>query len=138
VRHGLVILLGVVAFAAIVGCGPRPAVVSGVVTLDGKPLDNGTIQFFPVDGAGQTAGGVVGKDGRYRVEAWPNTMKVVIHSTRVLRQRPMYEGVPDSPLADVAEEVLPSRYSDMHATELRVTIVPGDNAVDFPLTHARE
>jgi len=50
----------------------------------------------------------------------------------------MYEGVPDSPLADVAEEVLPSRYSDMHATELRVTIVPGDNAVDFPLTHARE
>jgi hypothetical protein len=41
--------------------------------------------------------------------------------------------VPDSPLADVAEEVLPSRY-----TELRVTIVPGDNAVDFPLTHARE
>ena len=38
------------------GCGGQPkAHVRGKVTLDGKPLADGTIQFFPIGGNGQTA-----------------------------------------------------------------------------------
>ena len=56
----------------IVGCGPgnplgRQA-VGGKVTLDGAPLDNGTISFSPESGAGVSSGTVV-KDGRYSIDA---------------------------------------------------------------------
>jgi hypothetical protein len=46
--------------AALVGCGPgnplgRKA-LSGVVTLDGAPLDSGTIEFHPLEGGIQSGG----------------------------------------------------------------------------------
>ena len=49
------------------GCSGRRADVSGTVQLDGRPVDEGAIQFIPVEGTtGPSAGGVI-KDGRYHI-----------------------------------------------------------------------
>ena len=44
------------------GCGAGTAKVTGKVTLDGAPVENGTILFTPKDGKGQSATGVIKKD----------------------------------------------------------------------------
>jgi hypothetical protein len=69
-RRALVLAV-VVVWAA--GCDPRSyktAAVSGRVTLDGKPLANATIQFYPLAGPdltepGPTSVGHTDESGRY-------------------------------------------------------------------------
>lgn len=118
--------------AAVAGCSSKTT-VSGVVTLDGKPLDNGTIAFFPIKGDGQTSSAVIGKDGSYQMASSPTQMKVVIHSSKVVGQKKLYRDMPDSPVEDILQEMLPARYSDMNKTELTATIAPGKNEVNFDL-----
>ncbi len=132
-RSRLVGLCAAVALAAVAGCTAKKPVLSGVVTLDGQPLDNGSVTFVPVAGDGQTAGATLGPDGRYRVELSPTKMKVVIRSPKVVGKRKMYE-TPDSPMVEIYDEVLPPRYSDQNKTELTVTVEPGENEKDFALT----
>jgi hypothetical protein len=115
------------------GCTAKKPVVFGLVTLDGKPVENGSIQFFPVAGDGQTSAAMIAPDGRYRLEASPTTMKVVISASKVVGHRKMYDNVPDSPTVEVLDEVLPARYSDMNKSELRLTVVPGENEANFEL-----
>ena len=62
----VVLLLAVVA-----GCGPSNPLgrqtVSGKVTLDGAPLDQGTIAFSPVSTTEGVSSGMVIKDGEYSI-----------------------------------------------------------------------
>jgi hypothetical protein len=136
-RRWLAGLLAAVLVSTAGGCSEKKPVVFGVVTLDGKPLDNGNITFSPVEGDGQTSGAIIGPDGRYRADASPTRLKVVISSSRVVGKRKLYDNVPDSPTEDVLAEVLPARYSDLKRTELTVTIAPGDNEKNFDLTSDR-
>jgi hypothetical protein len=92
---------------------------------------------FPHDG--QKAAANIGTDGRYQIaKASPVKMKVVLHSSRVVSSRPRYEGVPDSPIDEVWEEVLPPRYSDTNKTELTADLVAGDNTVNFELKSGKK
>jgi len=110
------------------GCGPRKPVVEGQITLDGIPLRKGAIQLKPVDGKGQTAGtGVV--DGRYRMEASPGTMKVIINWPQANGK--MMDPGGSGQMIDRYVESVPPQYNEK--TELTVTVKPGLNAVDFPL-----
>jgi hypothetical protein len=36
-------------------------------------------------------------------------------------------------MIDIAEDLLPAKYSDMNKTELKADVVPGDNEVNFEL-----
>src|SRR5947209_20517753 len=132
-KRSLLIGLCAALTLAAAGCTAKKPVVFGLVTLDGKPLDNGSIQFFPVAGDGQTSGANIGPNGRYRTDASPTKMKVVIHASKVVGRRKMYDNVPDSPMIDLLEEIMPAKYSDMHKSELTATIVPGENEVNFEL-----
>ena len=135
----ILLVLGTVLVVSVLGCGPRSASVSGVVTLDGVPLTTGEVHFFPAAGDGQTAAANIGEDGRYKIaEASPVKMKVVLHSSRVISKRVRYEGVPDSPIDEVREEVLPLRYSDMNQTELTASLVAGENIVNFELKSGKK
>jgi hypothetical protein len=54
---------------AVAGCAdnsglPTRYPVSGTVTYNGEPLQQGTINFAPVDGSGRAAGGTISA-GRY-------------------------------------------------------------------------
>jgi hypothetical protein len=122
------------AVTALVGCGSGRPTVSGVVKLDGQPLDGGTIFFTPEKGDSPTSSAVIGKDGTYHLEASPTKMKVVISCSKVTGKRKRYPDMPDSPEVDINEEVLPRRYSDEKKTELTYTVVPGANQKDWDLT----
>ena len=56
-------LVALVFGLAAAGCGGQPkAHVRGTVTLDGKPVPEGIIQFFPTGATGQSAAAPI-KDG---------------------------------------------------------------------------
>jgi hypothetical protein len=68
-RTGFAWLLAVVLCcgAGCSGSGMELAEVSGTVQLDGQLIEEGSIQFIPVDGTnGPGAGGII-KNGRYRI-----------------------------------------------------------------------
>lgn len=132
-KYTLFVLSLAFAVLGLAGCGSGKPIVTGVVTLDGKPLENGTIQFFPVAGDGQTSAATLAADGSYRMEASPTKMKVVIHAVKIVGKRKMYEGQADSPTIDLTEELVPARYSDMNKTELTYTVTNGPNKADFAL-----
>ncbi len=113
------------------GCGAPPrAKVHGTVTLDGKPIKDGSIEFFPIDGKGQTAGVAI-RDGAYSADASVGEMKVSIRAVEVVGQRKAYD-TPDSPMVDEVRSLIPARYNAQ--SELKQTLVAGDNEVNFELT----
>lgn len=71
----------------VAGCSPANPLgrkaLSGTVTLDGKPLDRGAIEFHPVEGGVQS--GALIKDGGYSIPAHegatPGKYRVVIYDT---------------------------------------------------------
>ena len=131
--HKTLLRTASVAALAVVmtGCGSGKPVREGVVTLDGEPIANGSILLMPATGKGQTAGtGIV--DGRYRMEASPGPMKVIINSPRKSDKKIFDPAAEDtSRMADLYVERVPERYNE--ATELEVTVVPGRNTFDFAL-----
>lgn len=124
-------LSAAVALAFLAGCsGPPKAQVSGSVTLDGVPIENGIIQFYPAGGPGQTAGGGI-ENGRYQLETSTGEMTVTINASKVVGKRAMYD-TPDSPKVDVLKELVPTEYNA--TSKLKVTLKPGVNEkVDFDL-----
>jgi hypothetical protein len=125
-----VLALGLAAALA-AGCGGRPrAHVTGKVTLNGKPITDGSIEFFPVSGAGQSAGAAL-KDGAYQVEASVGEMRVTINSADVVGRQKAYD-TPDSPVIDIVRNSVPARYNT--ESELRANLVAGRNEVNFDLT----
>ncbi|HVX63980.1 MAG TPA: hypothetical protein VHC19_25380 [Pirellulales bacterium] len=115
------------------GCAAKSnkSPVEGQVTIDGQPVAQGTIQFLPLDGKGQTAGGMI-RDGRYSLESSPGEMRVVISAPKVISQRKAYD-TPDSPTIDEVQEQLPARYSGPES-ELRANVESGqENKADFML-----
>lgn len=66
-------LLNAALVAALLGCGGsselEKVVVEGQVSVDGEPVQNGEIRFFPINGTpGAVSGGPI-RDGRYKAEA---------------------------------------------------------------------
>lgn len=119
------VLLGLAA-----GCGgPPQSKVSGTVTLDGVPLENGTISFYPTANSGQTAGGGI-QNGQFTVDASPGEMTVLISANKVVGKNKMFK---DGPETDKVVELIPARYNK--TSELKVTLKPGVNeGVNFTLT----
>lgn len=60
----------------VVGCAPQVASVSGTVTYEGTPVDNGQITFTPTDGKGAISGGPI-SNGNYSVADVPPGPKTV-------------------------------------------------------------
>jgi len=134
----------------IVGCGGAPAAtlpetvpVTGVVTLDGKPLTAATITFIP---QGQTKGiecqGTTDEEGRYQLQqqhgtegAPPGSYKVVI--SRLLRG----DGTPlpeaGAGAGGIAVESLPPRYSDIRVSRLTAVIPQAGGEFKFDLQHTK-
>lgn len=82
-------LIPLIAIVAGCGGGPKLATASGIVTLDGKPLEGATLSFIPTPGnAVSTAGtDVSGPDGNFqmtyngRAGLAPGKYKVVVSKT---------------------------------------------------------
>jgi hypothetical protein len=130
-KTGLTLIFAVcVTGCGEVASGPKTATVSGTVTLDGEPLESGSISFAPVDGIGPSAGEKI-TDGTYTANVPLGEKRVLITSPKVVGQRKTYEGVADSPTVPIYKELVPARYNAQ--SELKTTITSGKNPGDFIL-----
>ena len=121
--------------------GPERASVSGKVTLDGAPVESGSITFIPEDSASRTISAPIG-GGAYLLSEGhgPNlgAYKVSISVPKKTETSAADEtNRPDENDPDAyrrrkePEETLPAKYNS--ETELKVDVQSGDNTFDFVL-----
>jgi hypothetical protein len=127
-----IVLLAIGCAFAITGCSRGPAMtkVAGVVTIDGRPLQKGSITFEPIDGRGITVGATI-EGGSYVTEAMPGEKKVRITGFEVVGQVPAYKNVPNSRMNDVVKDIVPSRYNNN--TELTLEVEESETTGNFEL-----
>jgi hypothetical protein len=124
-----------IVFAAILlaaGCssGPRTYPVSGTVTLDGKPLEDGNVYFMPVDPNVSADAGRI-EAGQFRFEAREGKMRVEIRASRETPGK-------RSPMGNIRkEEFVPARYNRESTLEAEVRS-SGENVYTFELTSAKK
>lgn len=119
-----------------VGCGesgPKRAPVWGTVSVDGKPLERGVINFFPVDGTtGPSAGGPI-KDGAFDLDDREGpvvgTNRVEIRGFR--KTGKTYRDEMFRKDVDVEVQVVPPEYNE-RSQETR-TIQAGGTEIHFKL-----
>lgn len=117
---------------ALAGCGSSTsAEVSGLVTVDGKALETGTVTFTTQDGSVQAAG-QIGTDGRYTVAGGeqglpPGEYVATVNAAVVVES--------ESGEAEAAPKLLvPIKYSDASTSDLKFTLKAGSQTIDLPLT----
>lgn len=119
------------------GCGQPATEISGVVSLDGQPVPNASLEFFPVQGKGRVSFTTTDAAGRYRVEVFPTTLKVIVTATKVDGKVQDPYG-PEGQMMDRLVNALPERYSYQEKTPLTADPVEGQTTVvDFALTSAK-
>jgi hypothetical protein len=97
--------------------------VHGEVTLDGKPLREGSIRFEPMNGNAPTAGALI-KDGHFTTSVPVGENKVEINAWEIVP--PKNPGGEES-----TRELLPPRYNEK--SKLTLTVEQGRNEAKFDL-----
>jgi hypothetical protein len=133
--------LAILAVLFASGCGDDGydlAPVSGVVTLDGKPLAGGVIQFQPVGGEEQNPGpgsaGVLDSEGRFQLQTQqsPRSEGAVIGTHQVRIYSRIAEQLASDVDTSTEPERVPPRYN--YRTELTFPVPPeGTDEADFHL-----
>lgn len=120
-----------VAFA---GCAPKDGLVpvKGTITLDGAPIEKGTVNFAPKGGPGTAAGGAI-VNGKYEARVSPGKMAVTIYAQKAEKiENPTQEQI-ERGITEITVDVVPAKYN--RASTLEVDIVEGQkDTVDFELT----
>jgi Domain of unknown function (DUF6795) len=150
-------LLGLAA----AGCGGRytPVSVSGVVTLNGEPVEGATVYFYATGDEmdGRPAFGTTDKEGRFRLSTMGNEdgalrreYKVVIHKYVPTLPNLKIPEFPDTPEGQADRQdfmykhfeakgippfknALPVKYGDSKTTPLTCNVT-GKTTVEFDLT----
>jgi hypothetical protein len=118
------LLLGATLLLA-AGCGEKVAVVSGKVTFDNSPVNDGDIIFEDPDGKVTPAAGKI-VNGEYSVTVAPGPKKVRINASKPPTQPDPVMGM--NPI----ESLIPKEYNT--ETKLKVDLKPGkQEGVDFDL-----
>jgi len=137
----------------LVGCGqsgpqkviPTSAVpVTGIVTLDGKPLASAKITFVPTDNSqGSGAAGATDSAGKYELRALfgnksvvgapPGNYKVVVSLMVKPDGSPMPADSQEPPMMSGARESLPLKYSDFASTQLSASVASSGSTFNFDL-----
>ena len=103
----LVLIPAATVLASGCGSGPETATVSGGVSVDGKPLENGVIAFTGPDGKTATAKVA---NGKYDLRTTLGNNQVQISAPVVTGKR-KESSAPDAPLVEITAESLPDRYN---------------------------
>ena len=111
-------------------CNSNPmAEVRGTVKFDGQAIDDGAILFMAADGASASQWGGPIKNGGYKVQVPPGSMKVTISALKPTGEKKKY--LPDAPEKDVVAESIPAKYNAQ--TELTFEVKSGSNQKDWAL-----
>ena len=117
------------------GCKPpttETVKVTGKITIDGKPIEQGAIKFMAADGETPVGGGSI-SNGTYFAEVPPGKKKVLVNGQKVTGKEPLYKGVLDSPTRDKLERTTPLAYNNQDATPLTADITGPTDGLDFDL-----
>lgn len=120
-----------ISLLGIAGCSsssaemPELAPVSGVVTLDGQPLDNVSVVF--VSEKGQVASGTTDAEGHYEL-----TFRDGEKGAEIGKNTVRIKTVLDAPPPPGYRDPIPAKYNA--ASQLTVEVKPESNTHDFALT----
>ena len=93
--------------------GPAMATVSGVVTFDGQPVEDGEILFSPLDkNLGPEAGRI--KNGAFNFPAKVGQSRIEVRASRAVPGR-------DTPMGPITLEYIPARYNEESTLSENVT-----------------
>lgn len=134
----LTAMLALLVAASGCGSGVRRVQVSGNVSLDGKPIEEGNITFVPIKGTtGPSTGGVI-RNGQYDVAAavgplTGGTYRVQIESL-VNRGRSMPNPLnPNGPPVKLPDNTIPPQYGLQSILEITFTTDAKERREDFDL-----
>jgi hypothetical protein len=117
------------------GAGDRGA-VAGMVKLDGKPVEKGSILFTPIEGArGQVVGGEI-ENGRYQLSAKIGPA-IGVNRVDIRAMRKTGKMVPKPfapPGVTIPEQVEAVAERFNSKSTLKVLIKSGDNTADFDVS----
>lgn len=127
-------LLSLAVVLLALGCGSRykTAPVSGTITYKGKPVEHGTVTFYPRSGEAP-ASGPIGRGGEFILTtdrpndgAIPGKHKVTVRA---------YGNTADVSVAanPAKDQAVPSKYADAGTTTLSVDVIDGPNHFDLKL-----
>lgn len=130
-RIRIAALLGLVL--AVAGCsgsedGPSLYRVSGEVTYDGKPIENGTILFRNTGSDGRAYQGEI-KNGKYDLKSEAGSMRVEITGSRVIPGK--FKEVNPGEKDPVSEMYVPAKYNSK--TTLEAKVEEKSNEIPFNL-----
>lgn len=113
------------------GCGSASSSLgsgaTGLVTIDGKPLTTGTVQFVAAEGANlPSAVGVIGPDGRYSAKA--NQSVQGLAPGKYVVTVVSWSKEPDSAANVVGVSAIPEKYNDPTTSGFVVTVEKGKTA----------
>jgi hypothetical protein len=110
-------VVAILCTTSVIGCSSKLD-VTGQVTLDNKPLENGTITFFPADGQGPSAGNLISR-GRYSVEMLPGRKLVRIEGYKTVGTIKVAIG-PKTIDAPDTRPIVPKKYNSDSKLEVSV------------------
>ncbi len=113
----------------LLGCGSSNwGTATGTASLDGEPLQKGTVSLEPVDG-GAIAYATITANGSFRVMTGSKEgLQIGKYKVTVVDQT-----IPDMDSNEVVKLLTPAKYADSATSELEATIKPGRNTLEFHL-----
>ncbi|WP_428304112.1 hypothetical protein [Lacipirellula sp.] len=116
------------------GCGGKSSQVSGKVTLDGKPLERGTVGFTPIN-RGMRASGVIESDGSYTLSTNRDAgLESGEYTVTVVSREPAPPGSQGPPIP--GPYITPQHYASEATSGLKFIVESGSNTIDLELTSA--
>jgi hypothetical protein len=134
--------------AGFTGCGPSVKVpvtvpVSGVVQVDGQPVEGAKVLFIPLEKTSNSCVGTTDATGKYELSqasfrgATPGRYKVTVELYKQTDGKPIPDEMKNDPMQLVAmgraKQFLPRKYSDPAATELTGEVEEAATTLDFSL-----
>lgn len=103
--------------------------VTGSVTYNGEPIEDGRVQFRQVDGDQRSFSGMI-ENGKYTIETATGSMLVEVRASKLIPGK-FDESNPDEK-APMGKMYIPEKYNSR--TELTANVTAGSGPIDFTLT----
>jgi hypothetical protein len=136
-------LLLAICVSGLVGCGPHTdrLPVGGKVSLDGQPLDQGSIRFASSGGGKVVSSGAVIKDGEFQIPREkglpPGTYHLEVSSPNTKVPPVAYRAAPGEPASPpTAPERIPAEYNVDSKKTVEVA-ADKDNNFEFDIVSKR-